>query len=142
MSARMRGKEGGAPCFPLGCEYGMEVSEPDHPMNATHSQAGAFHRTRWSLVMRAADPQEPAARAALEELCRLYWPPLYCFARRKNLSPADAEDATQSFFAEILRRGTLESADPERGKLRTFLLCAFQRHLVDLLRAATALQRG
>jgi DNA-directed RNA polymerase specialized sigma24 family protein len=101
-----------------------------------------FLPTRWSLVSRATRDDAPAARAALDELCRLYWQPLRDLACRAGLSPADADDATQSFFAQFLRRERFEVADPQRGKLRTFLCTAFSNHLHDLRRHATTIARG
>ena len=91
----------------------------------------AFHQTRWTLVARAVKEDDPAAPAALDELCRLYWPPLCAFARRQGLSDADAEDVTQNFFAELLRNGKLALADADRGKLRTFLLHTFSKRLIN-----------
>ncbi len=96
------------------------------------ASAPAFQPTRWSLVARTQQDDDPAARAALNELCQLYWPPLCAFARRWGLSAADAEDVTQSFFAELLRNEKLAIADPERGKLRTFLLSTFTKRLINL----------
>ena len=103
---------------------------------------GRFQPTRWSLVSRATQDDAPAARAALDELCRLYWQPLHEFACRAGFSPADADDATQSFFAEFLRRERFGIADPERGKLRTFLCTSFSNHLRDLRRRAATVARG
>ncbi|MBP7948224.1 MAG: sigma-70 family RNA polymerase sigma factor [Verrucomicrobiales bacterium] len=102
--------------------------------------AAAFPSTRWSLV--AAARSGGARRAALEELCRLYWPPLYAFARRAGLPRADAEDATQAFFAAILNDTTLDAASVGQGRLRTFLLAAFSRDLIDAHRRSTAQRRG
>ena len=110
------------------------------PAAADHS--GVFKPTRWSLVLRASNRRDPAAAAALDELCGAYWYPLYCFARRRGLLPPDAEDATQGFFARILEKETLAGADPERGRLRTFLLTAFQRHLVNFDAHRFAEKRG
>ena len=110
------------------------------PPPADHS--GAFKPTRWSLVLRASDRHELAAAAALNELCGMYWYPLYCFARRRGLLPQDAEDATQGFFARILEKEMLADADPERGRLRTFLLTAFQRYLVNFNEHRFAEKRG
>jgi len=104
--------------------------------------ATAFQATRWTLVARAAEPNSPAAHAALDELCRLYWPPLCSFARRWGLSDADAEDATQNFFAELLRGEKFAVADAERGRLRTFLLTTFTKRLIDFHRPARAQSRG
>lgn len=111
-------------------------------MPPTVTPPPAFRATRWSLVARAASPAEPAARAALEELCRLYWEPLRSFASRTGLSSADAEDAAQSFFAEFLRRERFAVADPQRGRLRTFLCSSFANHLHDLHRRNAAQIRG
>ena len=108
----------------------------------TPAHTAAFKPTRWSLVLRAGDARDPAALAALDELCRAYWQPLCAFARRRGLGPEDAEDATQSFFALILEKHTLAQADPQRGKLRTYLLTAFTRHLINLDAHRSAEKRG
>ena len=110
------------------------------PPAADHS--GVFKPTRWSLVLRASNRRDPAAAAALDELCGAYWYPLYCFARRRGLLAPDAEDATQGFFARILEKDTLASANPARGRLRTFLLTAFQRYLVNFDEHRFAEKRG
>ena len=111
-------------------------------MQTTVMAPSGFRETRWSLVARAASPAEPAARAALEELCRLYWQPLRAFACRSGLSAADAEDATQSFLAEFVLRERFAVADPQRGRLRSFLCSAFKNHLHDRHRREQALRRG
>jgi RNA polymerase sigma-70 factor (ECF subfamily) len=114
-------------------------------MSATESGTPVAHRfqaTRWSLVARATAEDTPEARAALDELCRLYWPPLHAFARRWGLGEQDAEDATQMFFAELLRTGRLALADPERGRLRTFLLSTFTKRLHDFRRRQHTEGRG
>ena len=82
------------------------------------------------------------SRRALEGLCRTYWPPVYAFLRRKGKSPADAEDLTQGFFAELLSRGSLDTVAEEKGRLRTFLLKAVTRHLGHEQERARAAKRG
>ncbi len=102
-----------------------------------------FPKTRWSVVAAVAAGGDPsAAGAALGELCQTYWYPLYCFARRKGLSPQDAEDATQAFFAQALASNLFTAADPQLGRLRSFLLQAFTRDLADAHRSAGRLKRG
>ncbi len=93
-------------------------------------------------MARAAAPAQPGAHTALAEMCHDYWPPLYAFARRMGRSPHDAEDLTQSFFAALIERNTLAAAEQARGKLRTFLLAAFQNHIGDVARREYALKRG
>lgn len=76
--------------------------------------------------MQAAGIGTAESRAALEELCRIYWRPLYAFARRRGLTPPDAEDLTQAFFADLIDRQAIARADATRGRFRTFLLTAFE----------------
>jgi RNA polymerase sigma-70 factor (ECF subfamily) len=104
--------------------------------------AAAFRTTRWSVVAHAAAPAHPQAGAALADICHNYWPPLYAFARRLGRSPHDAEDLTQSFFAVFIEKNSLAAAEQSRGKLRTFLLAAFQNHITDTARREHALKRG
>jgi RNA polymerase sigma factor (sigma-70 family) len=109
---------------------------------ATTEHSGAFKPTRWSLVLRAAGETSPSAAAALDELCRTYWYPLYCFARRRGLTVCDAEDATQGFFVRVLEMEMFAEADPAKGRLRSYLLTAFQRYLIDFDKYRFALKRG
>jgi len=105
--------------------------------------SSSFPATRWSVVAAvSAGGDHAAAQTALGELCRIYWFPLYTFARRKNFSPEDAEDATQGFLLNILRTQFLAAADPALGRLRSFLLNAFSRHLSDIRRDAGRQKRG
>jgi len=103
----------------------------------------SFPATRWSVIAAAgAGGDVTSARTALGELCRLYWYPLYAFARRSGLRPEDAEDATQSFLAAVLEEKLFAAADPSLGRLRSFLLKAFSRDLADARRDASRQKRG
>ncbi len=110
-------------------------------MEAAAECAPHFPPTRWSIVLTAAGGGAPA-RAALEELCRLYWFPLYAFARQRGWSPEDAEDATQTFLVRVAEGKLLAAATRERGRLRTWLLTAFQHDLMDERRRRDRLKRG
>ncbi len=100
-----------------------------------------FPPTRWSVVLAAAGTGE-SARAAMEELCRLYWFPLYAFSRQCGCSPEDAEDGTQNFLLKMASQELLSRAQPDRGRLRTYLLRAFERDLIDAHRHSRRLKRG
>lgn len=104
--------------------------------------AARFATTRWSLVRAANHGPEDTVRRALEELCQAYWYPLYAYSRRRGHEPADAEDLTQGFFAQLLQRDDLAKADPARGRFRTFLLTAFQHYLMNEHARAHAQKRG
>lgn len=100
-----------------------------------------FQDTRWSLVSRVSHGGV-VGDTALAELCRLAWFPLFAFARRLGWSPEDAEDAVQSFLSKACHNGLFASARPERGKLRTYLLTAFKRLLLNEQRRQQAQSRG
>ena len=104
--------------------------------------AADFHTTRWTIVMKAAQSQAPGGESALAQLCRLYWYPLYMFARRRGRSPHDAQDLTQGFFLHLLEQRALAGVDRLKGKFRSFLLASFQNHLSDQLDRARRLKRG
>jgi DNA-directed RNA polymerase specialized sigma24 family protein len=82
------------------------------------------------------------ARAALEELYRLYCYPVYAFIRRRGYSRQDAQDLTQDFFVHLLEKGTLARADPQRGRFRSFLLGALGHFLANADERASAGKRG
>ena len=89
-----------------------------------------FPQTQWTALVKACgDPASDQRLRALETLCRDYWYPLYAFARRSGSNPHDAEDLTQGFFHYLLERDLIASANQNLGKLRTFLLTAFQRYI-------------
>jgi DNA-directed RNA polymerase specialized sigma24 family protein len=103
----------------------------EHDHGPLAEGAASFHNTRWTIVMRAAQSQARGGQSALAELCRVYWYPLYIFARRRGHSPDDAQDLTQSFFLHLLEHRALTGLDRLKGKFRSFLLASFQNHLSD-----------
>jgi RNA polymerase sigma factor (sigma-70 family) len=103
-----------------------------------------FATTHWSLVA-AAKPDEVSetqARRALEELCRTYWYPLYAFVRYRGYSSEDAQDLTQAFFARIIETGGFASADPGRGRFRSYLLGAMKHFLTNEWHREQTQKRG
>jgi DNA-directed RNA polymerase specialized sigma24 family protein len=109
-----------------------------HRFETPHS----FQTTRWSLVRSIRHEDDAVASLALEQLCNSYWYPIYAFIRRSGRSPHDAEDLTQGFFAKLLDKDTISLADPDKGKLRTFLLTCVRRFLGDEQDKAMAQKRG
>lgn len=101
-----------------------------------------FATTRWSLVQAAGGERSTPAREALGTLCETYWFPLYAFARHRGLSPEQAEDRTQSFFAFILEGDVISRADRQRGRFRSFLLKSLQNFLMTEQRHDDAQKRG
>lgn len=120
----------------------MVPARSDSPSDSSPSgPSPAFSTTCWSEVRKAAR-LDPQTSDSLQRLCAQYWYPLYCYLRRDGLTVEQAEDGVQSFFADILSRDSLKSADPNRGKFRTFLLTACKNHVSNLRRADGAKRRG
>ena len=92
--------------------------------------------------MKASRASAPGSREALSQLCELYWPPLYGFARRQGYSVEQAQDLTQAFFARFLEKQDVQDADPARGRFRSFLLGSFKHFLANEYDRERAKKRG
>ena len=101
-----------------------------------------FVTTHWSVVLSAQNGNSAQADAALEQLCRTYWWPLYAFVRRQGHALHDAQDLTQEFFHRLLAKDFLDSVDRNKGKFRSYLLGAMQHFLAKEWRRANAQKRG
>lgn len=102
-----------------------------------------FQTTRWTLISRLKKSADSAEKdRILQDLCQACWLPLYSYARRSGRSPEDAEDLTQSFFQFALASDLFSKANREKGRLRTFLLRAFQNHMSQWRAREGAAKRG
>jgi RNA polymerase sigma factor (sigma-70 family) len=111
----------------------------------TLQEGGApFVTTHWSVVAACTRDGENAgaAHAALTQLCRDYWPPLYSFVRRRGYSSADAQDLVQGFFAYLLQSKAYAQTDRNKGKFRSFLLASIKHYLADVWDRERAFKRG
>lgn len=133
---RNRGTCALSPLLPV-CVTGSNGSAmPD--ADAAGDKHNAFPQTRWSMVVAA---REDSA-AALEHLCRVYWPAIYAFSRRSGDAEEDARDLTQGFFAALLEKQMLGNVSREKGQFRSWLLAAFTNFSRSEWRAANRLKRG
>ena len=101
-----------------------------------------FPATKWSVIIRAAAVPSLLSRAALEDLCQLYWPPLYAFLRRSGHAPHEAQDLVQGYLARLLEREDLATVNPDKGRFRSYLLAGLRNYLVSEARQAGTLKRG
>jgi len=106
------------------------------------SAADPFAATRWSVVRAAGGCNSQQRTQALEHLCQTYWQPLYAYVRRRGSSPADAQDLTQEFLAQLLGGGALAGVAPEKGRFRAFLLAAVKHFLANAHDRRMAAKRG
>jgi len=98
--------------------------------------------TRWSVVLGARDAAPAEARKAQEELCRIYWYPLYAFLRRRGYNPDDASDLIQGYFTRFLEKDYLKDVKKPAGKFRSFLLASLKNFVSNEHARAKALKRG
>jgi RNA polymerase sigma-70 factor (ECF subfamily) len=102
-----------------------------------------FTQTHWTQVALAAmEDGSEVAQQALERLCTRYWPALYAYLRRQGRLPAETEDLTQAFLAELLATKAFSRADRSKGRFRNFLLGSLRRFLADEQRRSGAEKRG
>jgi len=110
--------------------------------NSPGDYAGKFQTTQWSAVLLSAQSHEPGSRAALADLCKLYWHPIYTFVRRRGYNPDDAQDLTQGFFLTLFDRKSLHQVSPAKGKFRSFLLASVRNYISDEFDRERSLKRG
>lgn len=105
------------------------------------ASTGAFLTTRWTNVMQAKDPSGPG-RDALRDLCAAYYAPVVTFLRRRGHGPDEARDLAHEFFETVLEGGTIASAEPLRGRFRSYLLGAVKHFLSHVREASKRQRRG
>ncbi len=110
--------------------------------NSVSSNRPRFATTHWSVVLAAGKSSSENQKQALETLCQSYWFPLYAYLRRRGYDNHQAEDFTQAFFAHILEKHKLRTADPKYGKFRSFLLIRLKGFVSDERDRAQAQKRG
>jgi RNA polymerase sigma-70 factor (ECF subfamily) len=109
-----------------------------------YSSNDPFASTHWSVVVAAGrdDADSEISKAALAQLCQIYWAPLYSFVRHRGYSSHDAQDLTQSFFAYLIEHQIYMRADQRKGKFRSFLLASLKNFLADASDRERTLKRG
>ena len=104
-------------------------------------EASAFHTTRWTRVCLArADSDE--GRRALADLCDAYYEPVVTYLRTVLRDADAARDMSHAFFEQMLGGGTIGTADPNRGRFRSYLLGAVKHFLSNQREAAGRMKRG
>lgn len=110
-------------------------------MSESENLPKSFETTHWSIV-NAAGASDSRSSVAMQELCERYWFPLYAFVRRRGYRDDQAQDLAQSFFVRLIEKGVVASADPQRGRFRTFLLASLQNFLANEVAKQKTWRRG
>lgn len=114
----------------------------EEPLESHPPPKGWFTTTHWSVVLNAGDSGSPQAGAALDNLCRNYWYPLYAYVRRRGHDAETARDLTQEFFAQLLSKRLLAGVDPTKGRFRSWLLGVMNHFLAHEWARVHAQKRG
>ncbi len=114
----------------------------EHSSQVGSTPGDVFATTHWTVVLAAGKRATPQSDAALEELCRTYWFPLYAYVRRRGHTKEDAEDLTQAFFARFLAKNYLAGLSAERGRFRAFLLASLKHFLINDWKKSQRQKRG
>jgi DNA-directed RNA polymerase specialized sigma24 family protein len=120
----------------------LQVMAAPESTSSIEPAGRVFVTTHWSVVLRAREKDSPDSQAALERLCRTYWPPLYAYVRRQGFSTHDAQDLTQEFLGRLVQKEWLSHLQDQRGKFRSFLLTFLKHFLSDERDRANAQKRG
>ncbi|QDU70120.1 RNA polymerase sigma factor [Engelhardtia mirabilis] len=98
--------------------------------------------TRWSLIELARGaPEQGRRRSAFGELLELYRDPIARLLKRHSNRGGLGELSVEEFFAYVLERGALTSANPDLGRFRQYIQGVL-RHFVRESRRAASRNRG
>src|SRR5689334_20916021 len=109
--SRCRAQAGPPPSLtsPVAKSYSRRVSSP-------------FPATHLSLVRRVRSSDAETRARAQDALAAVYWAPIYAHVRlNHHQEPPDAEDLTQGFFVDALRRDLFARYEPQRARFRTYV---------------------
>jgi RNA polymerase sigma factor (sigma-70 family) len=102
-----------------------------------------FPATHLSLLRRIRSDDADTRSRARDALASVYWAPLYTHVRLNHgVEPADAEDLTQGFFADALRRDLFARYDPARARFRTYLRACIDSYVANTFEAERRRKRG
>ncbi len=102
-----------------------------------------FPSTHWSLIVGAKNRDSGECRRALDELCRLYWKPIYAYVRiARSLTNEEAKDLAQEFILHMIEGEMLQRFAPEKGSFRGYLRGALRIFLMKQHHKKIALKRG
>lgn len=104
-------------------------------------QAAPFLTTRWTRVCLAKADSEDGRRA-LADLCDAYYEPVVAYLRSVLRDSDAAREMSHAFFAEMLGGGTINTADRDRGRFRSYLLGAVKHFVSRQREMHRSLKRG
>jgi RNA polymerase sigma-70 factor (ECF subfamily) len=86
--------------------------------------------TSWSVVRSASNPDNPERQAAQNQLLEIYSPSIRRYLLASLKDQAAAEEVYQNFALRLVR-GDYASADPDKGRFRSFVKTVLYRLMMD-----------
>jgi hypothetical protein len=103
---------------------------PNKRLGNSGQRPGELPSTHWSLIFAAAGTGQEA-REALAKLCAIYRAPVHRFVSRRKSNPADAQEFTQQFFADLIARKDIAKVNPALGSFHAWLYRCLRNALLD-----------
>ena len=102
----------------------------------------SFATTQWTRVLAARGTSDEA-RAALSDLCAMYYTPVHRFILHSSGDKSHTDDLAQEFFSQLLRRDSISHVNETQGtRFRSYLLGAVKHFLSDQHKKQHAQRRG
>ncbi len=95
-----------------------------------NSAPGSWKTTQWTLVEMLKDGSHPDLQKVETLLMKHYWQPVFVYISRRGYGLHEAEDLTQSFFANvIIGRKLFTIGDKRIGRLRNLIITSLKNYL-------------
>jgi RNA polymerase sigma factor (sigma-70 family) len=105
------------------------------------TSSGLFPTTVWRLLEDIRGCAVGSRNVLLNRLIRMYWKPLYTYARLKGHKEEDAKDLVQAFLLACIAKNFFAKADRSKARFRTFLRTSFDNFAKNERRGETAQRR-
>ncbi|QTN31200.1 sigma-70 family RNA polymerase sigma factor [Akkermansiaceae bacterium] len=110
------------------------MSDDEYYSPTPSSSKGLFPTTRWTIVRNLSDGERRIRFPAWDEFVTSYRKPLEYWLVARCRDPHLSEELVQSFLAKMSsHEHALNSLDPSKGRLRSWLLVCLKRHWLDNL---------
>lgn len=102
-----------------------------------------FPTTSWTMIRKAVASDPETARESFGNLVEQYWYPLYLYFRaQRRCDHEEAQDLTQAFLTRLIEKpDILSRADPDNGRLRSYLLACGHNFALNDWKRETAGKR-
>ncbi|MFN0125563.1 MAG: sigma factor [Verrucomicrobiales bacterium] len=99
-------------------------------------------RTRWTDFKKLHTDDEAKALRALSVLVERYEPLILWYIRKSGINPNECQDVCQDYLVKEFIKDVVHTADPSKGRFRTFLFHTLSQFIASEWRKQHAQKRG